>query len=715
MRKKFELKKKIKKAVLKVSALGFCEIYLNNAKITDDLYVTPLSEYNERTADETNPTLAGDCYFNDKLGYTIYVNEYDVTRFVVNGDNCCGVILAGGWYRSGLDKHNSYRNYGDLKLCFSLSVEYEDGSAENVYSDRDCKYKESFLTQAGIFHEEQDERKEISNFSDFKYDDSDWLQAEVCDAPKSKYLINDCPPNRIIKYVRPKLLKTYGKTKVFALDENITGFPVISGLSKNGDEITCVCGETLDDDLSVNEFHSYSQNTSFISDGRKEHALRFTWHGFQYFSVTTTGDIDKLNCEKCAVVYADVKNTSEFECSNETLNFLYSAYVRSQNENFQCGVPTDCPQIERKGYTGDGQLLCDSGMNLFDSRKLYKKWLRDICDVQDSKTGFVHNTAPCFIGCSGGPGGWGMAIINVPYEYYKTYGDENVLHTYYEQMLKYCEFLDNEAKGGLVRFTERKGACLGDWAGPVKPYLPEPFVNTCLYTEALQRLSEIARIIGKKDDAEYILKKSECLKELINREYRDKNGNYCGNVQASNAFAVNVGLGDERTLDNLVKKYETDGCFDTGIFGTKILVKVLCEKGYGNLAIDLLASRKEISYYSWKEQGATTLWESWKNPRSLNHPMFGSPVIYLFKEILGIKQGVGCCGYRNVEIRPVEQSRLERASGTLKTVSGEISVAFKKKDGLTHFVIKIPEGVVARFVYGGTEKKLSAGENLIDI
>lgn len=715
VRKIFNTNKKLAKAVLRVSALGFCEIYLNNQKITDDLYITPLSEYNARTPEEANLSLKGDCFFSDELNYTIYAGEYDVTRFIVDGDNCFGLILAGGWYRSGFDKHKSFRNYGDLKLCYNITVEYKDGTIFNVVSDENCKYNASFLTNAGIFHEDQDERKEIANFSDPQYNDETWFNAKSCDAPDAEYLINDCPPNRIIKYVAPKLIKQEGNTKTYALEENITGFPIVCGESARGDKIICTYGETLDDDLSVNEFHSYCQNTEFISDGRLTHNLRFTWHGFQYFSVTTTGDVNKLHCEKCAVVFADIKNTSEFDCNLDTLNFLYTAYVRGQNENFQCGVPTDCPQIERKGYTGDGQLLCDAGMNLFDSKKLYKKWMRDIANVQDEKTGFVHNTAPCFIGCSGGPGGWGMAIINVPYEYYKTFGDKSVLETYYGNMLKYCEFLDNEAKGGLVRFTDRRGACLGDWAGPIKPYLPEPFVNTCLYIEALLRLTEIAEVLEKNADAEKIIAKAERLKSAVKREfYNEEDGNYCGNVQASNAFALNIGLGDDRTLFNLVEKYKKDGCFDTGIFGTKILVKVLFEKGYGNYAVDLLDSKKEISYYSWQRQGATTLWEAWQDPRSYNHPMFGAPVIYLFKEILGVKQ-TSDCGFSEIAIKPAKLEKLTRVSGSLKTCRGKIAVSYVKNKSFTRFSVDIPKNVAASFEYDGVKKDLVAGRNEFDI
>jgi hypothetical protein len=47
------------------------------------------------------------------------------------------------------------------------------------------------------------------------------------------------------------------------------------------------------------------------------------------------------------------------------------------------GITSDCPHLERRGYTGDGQLTCHAVMNIFDAKAFYKKWIRDIFDGQD--------------------------------------------------------------------------------------------------------------------------------------------------------------------------------------------------------------------------------------------------------------------------------------------------------------------------------------------
>ena len=43
-------------------------------------------------------------------------------------------------------------------------------------------------------------------------------------------------------------------------------------------------------------------------------------------------------------------------------------------------------------------------------------------------------------------------------------------------------------------------------------------------------------------------------------------------------FAIDIGLGGERAFNNIKKKYDAADAFDTGIFGTDILTRVLFER-----------------------------------------------------------------------------------------------------------------------------------------
>ena len=242
-----------------------------------------------------------------------------------------------------------------------------------------------------------------------------------------------------------------------------------------------------------------------------------------------------------------------------------------------------------------------------------------------------HRHVPRPGGGGGGPGGWGGAIVFVPYSFYKFYKDESVLRKYYNNMLNFLSYMEDRSENGLVVREELGGWCLGDWCSPGnKNLIPEPFVNTYFLIKAFKQVIEISEILGK-ETAKLKTRLDSVIKAFTKAYYDEATGTFCSSVEASDAYAYDIGLGDERTLKAIVDKYETLGEFDTGIFGTDILIRVLCENGYKELAFKLLTSEKENTFYNMKKHGATTLWENWNGEASHSHPMFGAVVQYIVK------------------------------------------------------------------------------------
>ena len=381
---------------------------------------------------------------------------------------------------------------------------------------------------------------------------------------------------------------------------------------------------------------------------------------------------------------------------------------------------------------------------MLDAKAFYRKWIDDIADCQDKKTGRVDYTAP-YVGRGGGPGGWGCAIVEVPYIYYKMYGDSGILRELYPQMLHYAEYMVAHSENGLVTSDEPNRWCLGDWCTAEPITVPEPFVSTYFLIKSVNRLLEIAKVIGVSDTAflketkktaeealvrEYFdpesgdfcgtLQKrlnSVCLsvtRENIEKEYLEKGLDFCGTYQATNAFALDLGLGNEKTLENLVKYYEDYGMFDCGIFGTEVLLRVLFERGFGELAFKLMSSDGKYSFGAFMNGGATTLHEYWIGGRSFNHPMFGGCTKYLYQYILGIRQEKGGCGFKNIIVNPAKIS-LQKASGSFTTPFGAVEVSVSRENNKETFSVTVPEGISARFVYDNTEKALAIGENVITV
>ncbi len=141
---------------------------------------------------------------------------------------------------------------------------------------------------------------------------------------------------------------------------------------------------------------------------------------------------------------------------------------------------------------------------------------------------------------------------------------------------------------------------------------------------------------------------------------------------------------------------------------------MLFERGCADTAFRLLTSTGKGSFHNMKKQGATTIWENWDGERSHSHPMFGAVTRYLFSFILGITQEKNSAGYEKIVIAPQIPDGLNRASGHITTVRGEIAVSFVRTEREMDFYVTVPQK--AWFTYGSDcEYELWEGENHIHI
>lgn len=693
---------KPERAEITVCGLGFFRLWINGREVSEDKFVPVNSQYCKRDL------TAFEYPITDELSYRTYAVRYDISKFLVGGENDIRAVLGCGWFAQKKRNAEGYTKYGGIKLCYKIDVEDRDGKLYTFVSDEKLLWRQSRITENNIYFGEahdMDLSDELTARDGFK---------KVIKAPahETEFFIQDCPADRVTRTIEPKKLVDLGAVSVYDMGENISGYPVVAA-TEDGAYITVRCSEEINADGTLN-FDSCDpgqiQCDEYRNAKKGEECMPwFTWHGFRYFELT-----NNAKPVRCEVVHSDCAVTSAFESDSEMLNWLYDAYIRTQLSNMHSGVPSDCPHIERLGYTGDGQLCCEAAMMLLDSQKFYQKWLEDISDCQSTDNGHVQHTAP-FMGGGGGPAGWGGAIAVVPYEMYKIYGDRETFRRYLPKILRYFDYLDSRSSGGLVCREEQGGWCLGDWCTPEPIAICEPFVNTTLCVKQMLMTKEAAEAIGKKETAQMLGRRIEEKRQaILNAYYSPQTGSFIGDVQGANSFATDIGLGGERTYENTRKKYSAADSFDTGIFGTDILTRVLFERGDANTAFRLLTSEGKGSFYNMKKQDATTIWENWDGERSHSHPMFGAATRYLFSFILGITQEKNSAGYEHILIAPQIPDGLNYASGHITTVRGKISVTFKRTESEADFYVTVPQR--ARFTYGsGCEFELRDGENHIHI
>ena len=567
--------------------------------------------------------------------------SFDLLPYLKAGENVLAVRLGNGWYHQTERIAEGKFIFGLPKLWFELTLTDTDGRQEWIESDRQTLWHPGGLLKNNLFlGEVRDLRKEPEGWQDLGADLSGWKPAQPVHAPETLLEEQTCPPDRVIRKLYPILIGEYDGRKIYDCRENIAGRVVLSCLGKKGECITVRHAEELAADGTL-DFESAGgsdqlQQDHYICDGRIQtlHPL-FCWHGFRYFE--TEGPCEVLCAE---VIHTDVAVTSSFSCSDPVLNWLYETYIRTQLDNYHGCIPSDCPHRERLGYTGDGQLTAETAMLLLDTKELYRKWYQDILDSQGAETGHIPHTAP-FLGGGGGPGGWGCAVYQVPLAWAKIYGDDSLLVQGYDAILRWFDYMDAHSEKGLVVREEEGGWCLGDWCFPAseeKEQLPEAFINTFYYLHGLQEMMQISEKMNNKLPIRFAEREKNVKNAFLDAYFDPETGDFCEGRAAGNAYGLALGLGDERTKKHLVEKYEALGRFDTGIFGTSMLLEQLFSIGAGDLAVRLLTNDSEAaSFAHMKRNGATTLWERWDGRESHNHPMFGACVRLLFTEILGIR------------------------------------------------------------------------------
>lgn len=641
-------------ARIAVTALGFFELWLNGVRVGEELYRQAWSDYAPRPLKTLLYPLA------DEMSHSVYVCEYDVTELLAEGENTLTFLLGNGWYRQ------TERNVeGELSYGSCLGVRYCLTAGEEVFvSDGSEEWREGHIPFNNIYFGETQDLSIPLPCAEAE----GWLPVRTLPPPAAAVRLQRCRCDRVIRSISCRQVSE----TVWDAGENLSGFVELCSAGEG--EIAVRYAEERSAGGGL-DYHSAGGEEQIGTD-RYRHVRKgqrlapvFACHGFRY--VCVEGKVSSVTAKfvSCA------EQTAAFSSSDARLNELFAAYMRTQLANLHYGVPTDCPHRERLGYTGDGQLVADAALLMTSSRPLFEKWMQDIADCQDVRTGHVQHTAP-FYGGGGGPGGWGSAIVVLPYRHMQHFADRAFVRRYYPNCLRWAESMRGFTEGGLIVRERAGGWCLGDWCTPEPIALPEAYVNTCLYVRALTMLEELARFIGERA---CFAAEIAAAKAALRAHFYDAAANtFCGGVQGADLFAAAIGLADEAMRRRLVRFYEARGRADTGIFGTDLLFDFLAKEGRADLVYTLFTAEAYPSFGYMFRHGATTLWEEWNGQSSHAHPMFGACVKHLFYTLLGVTQEG--YGFTDLVLRP-PACLPARIEGSLAFAWGRLSVSYTRQGG----------------------------------
>jgi len=689
-RKAFSIEKKVRKATVYISGLGYYELYLNGTRVGDQVLAPAWSDYDNRN-------ITGLLYpFEDRTTKRVHYITHNVTDLLIQGNNAICVMLGNGFYNQSERTIEGNMSYGSPKLIFQLIIAYEDGARESVLSDESWKISAGPILFNNVFYGEvYDARLEQTGWACSGFDDSGWNQALPVRPPAGRLISQLCPVDKAISVLHPKSI-THVKEDVYVFDfgQNFSGWVRIRAEGPAGTPITLrfaeECGEDGQLDVTSCGGEDQVQTDVYVmkgSGGIEQYEPRFTWHGFRYVEVSGFPGKPNLNDLEGIIVHAAVEETGHFECSEPLFNQVQHLYRWSQLSNLHGGVPSDCPHRERLGYTGDGHLTAEAAMFNFDMASFYTKWIEDIRDAQNRDTGFVPHTVPF----NGGGGGvaWGCAYVIMPWLMFRTYGDKGLLEAHYEGMKRWLAYLATRNDHGehLVLFEEPGSWFLGDWCVPGENELPPVLVSSFYYAYVTRIMSQIANVLGNDEDRDLFTEQFGRICSAINKQFLDEDKLiYSIGRQGADVFpfildCVPPALDKEiwsRFLNH--HRNNTSGRLDTGIFGTAFLFELLSERGEMALAVDIFLSKGYPGYSYMIEKGATTLWEYWDGAGSHNHPMFGSVSAWFYKYIAGIRNHPDAVAFGRAVLKPFAVNRLSYASASVHTIRGKYAMHWCRKN-----------------------------------
>lgn len=677
--KAFTLTKQIKGARLYIACGGLYELSLNGCKVGDHILDPMFTRFDRRN---------------------LYVT-YDITHQLRRGDNAIDVLLGNGWYNLQSKAVWFYDKAPWRQrpcFCIDLRVTFTDGTMRFICSDKSWKTALSNITLNSIYTGEH---------ADARLKDTAWKNVIVVHAPSQHIVAQAIYPIHDGEKMGAAAFRKFSDTDyVFDIGRNIAGVSEISLQGRSGTTIKLKHAERLDsighaDQSNINYHYRPIDNSDpfqtdvYTLDGKPDiFRPHFNYKGFQYVEVTSTNPVTLTKESLCAYFqHNDLPVAGTIYCSSELINKLWQATNNSYLSNL-FGYPTDCPQREKNGWTGDAHTAIESGLYNFDGITIYEKWLADIRDAQQpngtipgivptSDWGYDHHNGP----------DWVSSIAIIPWELYRFYGDSKALKDNYTAIKNYVDLLSRRYPNESCDWG------LGDWV-PIHSSAPVEFTSTVFYYQDALILAKAAKILGNKLDAKFYGELAEKIRAAFNSKYLDKaTGNYDRGFQTELSFALYYHLVPE-TLKNKTAKLLADHVqgggihLDIGLLGSKTILGALSDNGYADVAYKLATLTTYPSWGYWINQGMTTLPENWdigpKSDGSLNHIMFGAISAWFYKGLGGVTPDEQQPGFHHILLRPHIVAGLDSFRSEHDSPYGQIVSEWKTTGGSITYSAIIP-------------------------
>ena len=697
-RKSFSVDNPVKKARIYVAVAGLYQLHLNGKRLGDTMLDPVYTRFDRRN---------------------MYVT-YDVTSLINSKENVIGVVLGNGWYNHqplavwNFDKAN-WRNRP--AFCLDLHLTYEDGTEETIYTDYSWRTTDKGPWRKNNLYtgEFYDFNMQLEGWDKPGYDDSKWKGVKLRQAPSHQVSSQQMRPIRACQEYKPvKFTRLSDGTYMYDFGYNMAGVTRIRLKGAKGTTVKVQHGERLTKDghldlsnidvyyLGNKETDPFQTDVLILSGKEDEFMARFSYKGFRHVQINASAPIEMDQESVVAYfVHSDVPKVGEIKSSNKLIESLMAASNQAYLSNLM-GYPTDCPQREKNGWTGDGHLAIEAALYNFDGISIYEKWMNDHRDEQQPN-GVLPDIIPT---CGWGYGtdnglDWTSTIAIIPWNLYLFYGDDEALRRCYPNIKRYVDYVGQISQNHLTTWGR------GDWV-PVTVGSNKELTSSVYYYVDTQILARAAQMFGYESDYEKYSRLAQDIRQAINDKYLDREkGIYASGTQTELSVPLYWGIVPdelkEKVAYNLNEKVVASGHhLDVGVLGCKALLNALSENGYAETAYKVAIQDTYPSWGWWVTNGATTLLENWKldatRDISDNHMMFGEIGAWFYKGLGGLYPDSNHPGFKHIQLKPYFPKGLDSFHARHTSPYGDVVSEWMKKGKKIHYKVTIPSGSTATLV-----------------
>lgn len=682
VRKSFLVSTEIKSATLFISGLGHYEAFVNGQKIGNSFLAPGWTSYDK----------------------TVLYNTYDLTDKLKRGENALGVLLGNGFYHVSQERYTKGTGYfGTPKMIALLAIQYADGHTEYIVSDKSWKTASSPIVFNNIYGgEDYDATKEMKNWCHPSFDDRGWTEAALTTLPRGRLLPEIDYPVALVDsldLVGKKVINS--NTVVYDFGQNISGVPKIKVRGKPGQTIKLIPAELLFDNGMVNQADNVTPHFYQYTIGSFEEE---TWHpAFTYFAVryvqvevASTNDAPVITEIKLLHNRNSAPANGYFSSGDSLLNRIDKMIDWAVKSNIQSYM-TDNPQREKLSWQGEQNFMRTSVNYAYNMYGMYRSHIQNLKDAQHAN-GLIPDIAPEYVQFSGpfvDSPEWGTTGILDMWFLYKFYGDTAVIRSSYDMMKNYARHLQNKSEGNLLLYG------LGDWLD-IGKVTPMGVTASAYFFKAINKLSEMAAIIGEHKDAVYYRDLAMAIKKAFNDRFFDAGrGVYATGSQTSMSMPLVLGIVEDRyrdvVLKNLIKQVSEVDSFriTAGDVGHKFFVRTLFENGYPDVLYKVTRREDTPGYAYQLNRGATALIETWDAKMSQNQLAMGHIQEWFYEGLAGIRQAENSVAFKRLHIAPQVVGNLNRISGSFHSPYGWIKSFWERKGKTVIFKIEIPVNTTA--------------------